>query len=81
MQNIMWMFKASMFTTKIGLLRFLFLFAYFIPHCAVKCDENMINFILSFNIFSLVIQPFWRIWNAAGSDGRGVIGIVFNWKV
>lgn len=22
-------------------------------------------------------QPFWRIWNSAGSDGRGVIGILF----
>lgn len=21
-------------------------------------------------------QPFWRVWNAAGSDGRGVIGIL-----
>ena len=21
------------------------------------------------------LQPFWRVWNAAGSDGRGVIGL------
>ena len=21
-------------------------------------------------------QPFWRVWNAAGSDGRGVIGVL-----
>lgn len=21
-----------------------------------------------------LLQPFWRVWNAAGSDGRGVIG-------
>lgn len=25
-------------------------------------------------------QPFWRLWNAAGSDGRGVIGIVYGFE-
>ncbi|XP_074350329.1 protein MICRORCHIDIA 7-like [Apium graveolens] len=23
-----------------------------------------------------LIRPFWRVWNAAGSDGRGVIGVL-----
>lgn len=27
-------------------------------------------------ILSFVFQPFWRVWNAAGSDGRGVIGVL-----
>lgn len=25
-------------------------------------------------------QPFWRLWNAAGSDGRGVIGVLSMFK-
>ncbi|KAF8408455.1 hypothetical protein HHK36_007608 [Tetracentron sinense] len=25
---------------------------------------------------SCVVEPFWRVWNAAGSDGRGVIGVL-----
>lgn len=25
-------------------------------------------------------QPFWRLWNASGSDGRGVIGTMFALK-
>ncbi|KAK1572220.1 hypothetical protein Q3G72_029266 [Acer saccharum] len=35
-----------------------------------------------FNIAAVVtvgsvgFQPFWRLWNAAGSDGRGVIGVL-----
>ncbi|GMP57527.1 hypothetical protein CsSME_00021581 [Camellia sinensis var. sinensis] len=35
--------------------------------------------IQGFNVYhkNRLIKPFWRVWNAAGSDGRGVIGIVF----
>ncbi|GMY26593.1 protein MICRORCHIDIA 7-like [Fagus crenata] len=31
-----------------------------------------------FNVYhkNRLIKPFWRVWNAAGSDGRGVIGTV-----
>ncbi|KAI3802559.1 hypothetical protein L1987_30696 [Smallanthus sonchifolius] len=31
-----------------------------------------------FNVYhkNRLIKPFWRIWNAAGSDGRGVIGLL-----
>lgn len=28
----------------------------------------------SYTEVSLFCQPFWRLWNSAGSDGRGVIG-------
>lgn len=28
--------------------------------------------------YMLSFQPFWRVWNAAGSDGRGVIGMWFS---
>lgn len=36
--------------------------------------------ILVFFLLTLCYQPFWRIWNTSGSDGRGVIGTVFIWK-
>ncbi|GMN49311.1 hypothetical protein TIFTF001_018468 [Ficus carica] len=31
-----------------------------------------------FNVYhkNRLIKPFWRVWNAAGSDGRGVIGVL-----
>ncbi|XP_004298543.1 PREDICTED: uncharacterized protein LOC101292116 [Fragaria vesca subsp. vesca] len=31
-----------------------------------------------FNVYhkNRLIKPFWRLWNAAGSDGRGVIGLL-----
>ncbi|VVB12146.1 unnamed protein product [Arabis nemorensis] len=31
-----------------------------------------------FNVYhkNRLIKPFWRIWNASGSDGRGVIGVL-----
>ncbi|XP_020539059.1 protein MICRORCHIDIA 7 [Jatropha curcas] len=31
-----------------------------------------------FNVYhkNRLIKPFWRVWNAAGSDGRGVIGLM-----
>lgn len=31
-----------------------------------------------FNVYhkNRLIKPFWRVWNAAGSDGRGVIGLL-----
>ncbi|XP_057459363.1 protein MICRORCHIDIA 7 [Actinidia eriantha] len=31
-----------------------------------------------FNVYhkNRLIKPFWRLWNAAGSDGRGVIGVL-----
>ncbi|MFS7981270.1 putative morc, S5 domain 2 protein [Helianthus anomalus] len=24
----------------------------------------------------LILQPFWRLWNSTGRDGRGVIGVL-----
>ena len=33
--------------------------------------------VLAYGIF-VVLQPFWRLWNAASSQGRGVIGVVSN---
>ncbi|GJU62128.1 microrchidia 7-like protein [Tanacetum coccineum] len=27
-------------------------------------------------VWNNVAQPFWRVWNAVGSDGRGVIGVL-----
>ncbi|KAL6969225.1 hypothetical protein U1Q18_028950 [Sarracenia purpurea var. burkii] len=34
--------------------------------------------IQGFNVYhkNRLIKPFWRVWNAAGSDGRGVLGIL-----
>ncbi|KAA8540660.1 hypothetical protein F0562_024421 [Nyssa sinensis] len=34
--------------------------------------------IQGFNVYhkNRLIKPFWRLWNAAGSDGRGVIGVL-----
>ncbi|KAG2319876.1 hypothetical protein Bca52824_013089 [Brassica carinata] len=34
--------------------------------------------IQGFNVYhkNRLIKPFWRVWNAAGSDGRGVIGLL-----
>lgn len=34
--------------------------------------------IQGFNVYhkNRLIKPFWRVWNAAGSDGRGVIGVL-----
>lgn len=34
--------------------------------------------IQGFNVYhkNRLIKPFWRVWNAAGSDGRGVIGMM-----
>ncbi|KAK6160441.1 hypothetical protein DH2020_003822 [Rehmannia glutinosa] len=31
-----------------------------------------------FNVYhkNRLIKPFWRVWNAAGSDGRGVVGVL-----
>lgn len=31
-----------------------------------------------FNVYhkNRLIKPFWRVWNASGSDGRGVIGVL-----
>ena len=47
-------------------------------------QSNLVTFLkFSHSRFSMLVnrssclsQPFWRVWNAAGSDGRGVIGIV-----
>ncbi|XP_077251675.1 protein MICRORCHIDIA 4-like [Tasmannia lanceolata] len=43
----------------------------------VKDAEDHID-IQGFNVYhkNRLIKPFWRIWNAAGSDGRGVIGVL-----
>ncbi|GAB4828556.1 hypothetical protein Ancab_018216 [Ancistrocladus abbreviatus] len=34
--------------------------------------------IQGFNVYhkNRLIKPFWRVWNAAGSDGRGVLGVL-----
>ncbi|CAH2070342.1 unnamed protein product [Thlaspi arvense] len=41
-------------------------------------DAHRHNDIQGFNVYhkNRFIKPFWRVWNAAGSDGRGVIGIL-----
>ncbi|KAJ6388242.1 hypothetical protein OIU77_026756 [Salix suchowensis] len=41
----------------------------------VKDAGNHID-VQGFNVYhkNRLIKPFWRVWNAAGSDGRGVIG-------
>ncbi|XP_028549101.1 protein MICRORCHIDIA 4-like [Dendrobium catenatum] len=43
----------------------------------VKDAINHID-VQGFNVYhkNRLIKPFWRIWNAAGSDGRGVIGVL-----
>ncbi|KAK4345836.1 hypothetical protein RND71_036012 [Anisodus tanguticus] len=43
----------------------------------VKDAEHHID-IQGFNVYhkNRLINPFWRVWNAAGSDGRGVIGVL-----
>ncbi|KAL0918762.1 hypothetical protein M5K25_010793 [Dendrobium thyrsiflorum] len=43
----------------------------------VKDAKNHID-VQGFNVYhkNRLIKPFWRIWNAAGSDGRGVIGVL-----
>ncbi|CAH2072876.1 unnamed protein product [Thlaspi arvense] len=44
----------------------------------VKDAAHRHNDIQGFNVYhkNRLIKPFWRVWNAAGSDGRGVIGIL-----
>ncbi|KAK4362748.1 hypothetical protein RND71_017989 [Anisodus tanguticus] len=36
-----------------------------------------------FNVYhkNRLIKPFWRLWHATGSDGRGVIGLLFYLKI
>ncbi|GAB2272048.1 hypothetical protein Dimus_006870 [Dionaea muscipula] len=43
----------------------------------VKDAESHID-VQGFNVYhkNRLIKPFWRVWNAAGSDGRGVIGVL-----
>ncbi|KAG1363538.1 Protein MICRORCHIDIA 4 [Cocos nucifera] len=43
----------------------------------VKDAKDHID-IQGFNVYhkNRLIKPFWRVWNAAGSDGRGVIGVL-----
>eukprot|EP00258_Populus_trichocarpa_P036150 XP_024452169.1 protein MICRORCHIDIA 7 [Populus trichocarpa] len=43
----------------------------------VKDAGNHID-VQGFNVYhkNRLIKPFWRVWNAAGSDGRGVIGVL-----
>ncbi|GAB2221389.1 hypothetical protein Droror1_Dr00012565 [Drosera rotundifolia] len=43
----------------------------------VKDAEHHID-VQGFNVYhkNRLIKPFWRVWNAAGSDGRGVIGVL-----
>ncbi|CBI15647.3 unnamed protein product, partial [Vitis vinifera] len=45
-----------------------------IPHCdGVPLKTSLIKVLLFW-------QPFWRLWNAAGSDGWGVIAHVY-WRL
>ncbi|PKA64343.1 hypothetical protein AXF42_Ash009565 [Apostasia shenzhenica] len=43
----------------------------------VKDAKHHID-VQGFNVYhkNRLIKPFWRVWNAAGSDGRGVIGLL-----
>ncbi|XP_009375173.2 protein MICRORCHIDIA 7-like isoform X1 [Pyrus x bretschneideri] len=43
----------------------------------VKDAKHHID-VQGFNVYhkNRLIKPFWRLWNAAGSDGRGVIGLL-----
>lgn len=43
----------------------------------VKDAKDHID-IQGFNVYhkNRLIKPFWRVWSAAGSDGRGVIGVL-----
>ncbi|XP_021908859.1 protein MICRORCHIDIA 7-like [Carica papaya] len=43
----------------------------------VKDAKSHID-VQGFNVYhkNRLIKPFWRLWNAAGSDGRGVIGVL-----
>ncbi|CAN6472484.1 unnamed protein product [Victoria cruziana] len=43
----------------------------------VKDAKHHID-IQGFNVYhkNRLIKPFWRVWNVAGSDGRGVIGVL-----
>ncbi|KAB1217500.1 MORC family CW-type zinc finger protein 3 [Morella rubra] len=40
-------------------------------------DETIFCFLFGFCVMEVFVScPFWRLWNAAGSDGRGVIGVL-----
>ncbi|XP_008464402.1 protein MICRORCHIDIA 7 [Cucumis melo] len=43
----------------------------------VKDAKHHID-VQGFNVYhkNRLIKPFWRLWNASGSDGRGVIGVL-----
>ncbi|KAM7483478.1 hypothetical protein LguiB_008061 [Lonicera macranthoides] len=43
----------------------------------VKDAKSHID-VQGFNVYhkNRLIKPFWRLWNSAGSDGRGVIGVL-----
>ncbi|KAL6135223.1 hypothetical protein ACLB2K_067451 [Fragaria x ananassa] len=43
----------------------------------VKDAENHLD-VQGFNVYhrNRLIMPFWRVWNAAGSDGRSVMGVI-----
>ncbi|KAM7471545.1 hypothetical protein LguiA_009728 [Lonicera macranthoides] len=43
----------------------------------VKDAKSHID-VQGFNVYhkNRLIKPFWRVWNASGSDGRGVIGVL-----
>ncbi|KAK9120153.1 hypothetical protein Scep_018246 [Stephania cephalantha] len=43
----------------------------------VKDAKDHID-VQGFNVYhkNRLIKPFWRVWNATGSDGRGVIGVL-----
>ncbi|KAM7251450.1 hypothetical protein ACFE04_023333 [Oxalis oulophora] len=49
----------------------------YVTHGFVKDAVYHID-VQGFNVYhkNRLIKPFWRIWNAAGSDGRGVIGVL-----
>lgn len=45
---------------------------------AFKSHDKVSTLCFRLLTFHFFCQPFWRIWNAAGSGGRGVIGIAIN---
>lgn len=59
-----------MSTTRIDLLRLISC----LGKEVISLCQCVILFICSSSYFAS--QPFWRVWNAAGSDGRGVIGVL-----
>ncbi|TXG56007.1 hypothetical protein EZV62_017320 [Acer yangbiense] len=52
-------------------LRILCMIGYFVASSIVILLDLRIKIVII-----ILGQPFWRLWNAAGSDGRGIIGVL-----